>query len=93
MSYDLEVLAAMELNAAEGLPGSGWIQSGDAWVVRGKAWQIVVGAPQRLEPEDIPEEAGRIVAGLAWRVEINVEPVSAMPRPGIPRPRTAPLRR
>ncbi len=77
MSYDFEVLAAVAPELPGHLPGSGWVRSGDTWAVGGNAWQIVVGAPQPLEPEDVPEEASRIVAGLAWRVEINVEPISA----------------
>jgi hypothetical protein len=79
VSYDIRVWTSEEPVLAEALPPkAGWKRQGSQWVASGRAWQVVTGATAAAcDWEDIPEEADQLMPGLAWLVEINVEPISA----------------
>jgi len=73
MSYDLQVWSVKPLSP-EAFPNPGlWQRESAAWTHARKNWQIVVSASDRVEPEDIPEEISKLLPGIEWLTNLNLE--------------------
>jgi hypothetical protein len=78
MSYDLRVWGRrLESIASCFTAKDGWTTEAGRSVRDGGSWQIVVDAPQAVEPEDLPEGASELLPGLVSLTELTLEPLSA----------------
>src|SRR5215469_1552656 len=78
MSYDLNVWGRRLQSIAPCFAAKdGWTTNAGTWVRSGGTWQIVVEAPQAIEPEDLPEGASELLPGLLSLTALTLEPLSA----------------
>ena len=78
MSHDLRVWGRKLSDVGDLLSAArGWVERDGFWVLEGRSWQIVVCAPQAVEPEDVPPGAAELLPGLSSLVELSLEPISA----------------
>lgn len=78
MSYDVRVWGRKTSAVGDLLSAArGWVERGGFWVLVGRSWQIVVCAPQAVEPEDVPPGAAELLPGLSSLVELSLEPITA----------------
>lgn len=73
MSYDLQVWSVRPFNADAFPDPEMWHKGTAAWTHARKSWQIVVSAPDHVEPEDIPEEINKLLPGIEWLTSLNLE--------------------
>jgi hypothetical protein len=75
MSYDLEIWTAREPAIPAALPTPcKWARQDGIWVHSGNGWQLVVDDPIGLDAEDVPEQVGSVLPGLAYLTRIALEP-------------------
>lgn len=73
MSYDLQVWSVRPFDhSAFGRPEI-WQRSSGASVHARKNWQIVVSASDRVLPEDVPNEVSKVLPGIEWLTNLNLE--------------------
>lgn len=78
MSYDLQVWSVAPVPLPDALPQrASWQRHHDAWTLEGRGWQLLIGASQRVFPEDIPGEVARQLPGIAYLTELNLSPITA----------------
>ena len=78
MSYDLQVWSVAPVPLPDALPQrASWQRHQDAWTLEGRGWQLLIGASQRVFPEDIPGEVARQLPGIAYLIELNLSPITA----------------
>jgi hypothetical protein len=54
-----------------------WTLHGQSLTHERRGWQIVISAPIRVLPEDVPEEIARVLSGIGYRTELNLSPIDA----------------
>lgn len=73
MSYDLQVWSVRPAQPeALGKPDI-WQRETRAWTHEEKKWQLVVSSSDRVEPEDVPEEAASLLPGIEYLTHLNLE--------------------
>jgi len=73
MSYDLQVWSALPIHRDAFCEPESWEQGPSCWTHARRNWQIVVSASDRVQPEDVPEEVSRLLPGIEWLTNLNVE--------------------
>jgi hypothetical protein len=73
MSYDLQVWSVRPLHPDAFRDTVKWQKESSAWIHARKNWQIVVSASDRVEPGDIPEEISKLLPGIEWLTNLNLE--------------------
>src|SRR5581483_541379 len=73
MSYDLQVWSVRALQPDAFRQPELWERGASAWTHARKNWQIVISASDRVEPEDIPEEVSKLLPGIEWLTNLNLE--------------------
>jgi len=75
MSYDLEVWSAEEVAIPAALPApEKWVIQDGISTYSGKGWQVVVDNPISVDAEDLPEQVGSLLPGIAYLTRIALEP-------------------
>lgn len=77
MSYDLQVWTTTRPVLPGCLPDGDWSQSESSWTHGARSWQLILQRPLAIDLEDMPEEVGRSLPGLAFLTELHLEPASA----------------
>ena len=78
MSYDIQIWSVHAVSPSSVLSEADkWHQEGNSWVSATRNWQIVVSASAQVFPEDVPEELARMLPGIGYLTELNLEPISA----------------
>jgi len=79
MSYDLEIWATRTPeNLRSVVPdGDRWVARGESLVLDGGSWQIVLGGPEKVEDEDVPDNVRSALPGIRWLYPLNLEPLAA----------------
>lgn len=81
MSYDVEIWSAKPIPLPEALPEvEKWKPQCGAWVYSSRDWQLVVNPPLSVLPEDVPEDAGKLVPGIGYKTDLSLEPTDAPDR-------------
>jgi hypothetical protein len=73
MSYDLQVWSVRPLRPEAFRQPGIWQKEPVSWTHARKNWQIVVSASDRVELEDVPEEVGKLLPGIEWLTNLNLE--------------------
>lgn len=73
MSYDLQIWSVKPLQPESFRQPEMWERGPAAWTHARKNWQIVVSVSDRVEPEDIPEEISKLLPGIEWLTNVNLE--------------------
>jgi hypothetical protein len=73
MSYDLQVWSVRPLQSDTFRRPELWERGPSAWTHARKNWQLVVSASDRVEPEDVPEEISKLLPGIEWLTNLNLE--------------------
>ena len=73
MSYDLQIWSVRPLHHDAFRHPEMWRKQPAAWTLERKNWQIVVSSSDRVEPDDIPEDVGKMLPGIEWLTNINLE--------------------
>ena len=73
MSYDLQVWSVRPLGGDSFSHPELWEPSSSAWTHSRKSWQIVVSSSDKVEPEDIPEDVIKLLPGIEWLTNLNLE--------------------
>jgi hypothetical protein len=73
MSYDLQVWSVRALQPDAFRQPELWERGASSWTHARKNWQIVISASDRVEPEDIPEEVSKLLPGIEWLTNLNLE--------------------
>jgi hypothetical protein len=73
MSYDIQVWSVRPFEVHALRKPELWQQESASWVHAGKNWQIVISASDRVQPEDIPEEITKLLPGIEWLTNLNLE--------------------
>ena len=73
MSYDLQVWSVRPAKSDAFRDPELWQAEAGSWTYARKNWQIVISASDRVEPEDIPEEIGKLLPGIEWLTNLNLE--------------------
>jgi hypothetical protein len=78
VSYDIQIWSVDPIPLPDALPDvEKWQQEGGAWVRASKDWQIVIGSSVKVLFEDVPEDVARVVPGISYLAELNLEPIGA----------------
>lgn len=78
MSYDLEIWSSREAATPDALPSPDeWLRQDGIWVRSGGSWQVVVDDPAGVDAEDVPEQIGAQLPGIAYLTRMSVEPIHA----------------
>lgn len=81
MSYDLNIWSVNPVRFPDSLPVIGnWSFVDDQAYYDGGSWLIAIGASQRVENDDIPEQVVPLLAGVQHLTELNLEPIDAPER-------------
>jgi hypothetical protein len=73
MSYDLQIWSVHSLNSPCFAHPEQWQQEAAGWTYSKTNWQIVVGASNKVLPEDVPDEVAKLIPGIRHLIEINLE--------------------
>jgi len=73
MSYDLRIWSTHEPRLDDLVGAS----DGSQPVEQGRGWLINATGPLRVEPEDVPREIAETLPGIAYLVELTLEPIGA----------------
>jgi len=73
MSYDFQVWSVKPLTADAFPKPEMWRRESTAWTHSRESWQIVVFPSNHVEPEDIPEEIRKLLPGIKWLTNLNLE--------------------
>jgi len=73
MSYDLQVWSIRPLQQNAFRHPEMWQKHPASWALERKNWQIVVSSSDRVEAEDIPDEINRLLPGIEWQTNLNLE--------------------
>jgi hypothetical protein len=73
MSYDIQVWSVRPLEPEALRKPELWRKESAAWVHARKNWQIVISQADRVQPEDIPEEISKLLPGIEWLTNLNLE--------------------
>ena len=73
MSYDLQVWSVRPFQPHVFRQFESWERGPSCWSHARKNWQIVVSASDTVEPEDIPEEVSKLLPGIEWLTNLNLE--------------------
>ena len=73
MSYDLQVWSVRPLQPHAFSQPQMWEKGPKAWTHARKNWQIVVSTSDRAEPEDVPDEISKLLPGIEWLTNLNLE--------------------
>lgn len=75
MSYDLETWSVHTEQLPKVLPSPDrWMKKDGTWVLPGRGWQIVVDEPVGVDPEEVSEEIGALLPGIAYLTRVSLEP-------------------
>src|SRR5688572_28044073 len=79
MSYDLDIWTTRTPeNLRSVVPdGDRWVARGESLVLDGWSWQIVLGGPEKVEDEDVPDYFRTALPGSRWLYSHNLEPLAA----------------
>jgi hypothetical protein len=78
MSYDLQVWSAAQPDFKQFAANQdGWTAPEGSLTYVTTSWQIVAGPTSSVEEEDIPEEIHRVLPGIRYLTELNLEPIHA----------------
>ena len=67
MSYDLNVYGTTDGDIASVLTeADGWEADEDSWTLSKRSWQIIVSFPERVEFDEIPDEARDLRPGTLF---------------------------
>lgn len=73
MSIDLQIWAATPVNSNCFGDRSKWESRQLGWSRISQNWQILVSRSYRVEPEDVPEDINRLLPGIRWMTNLNLE--------------------
>jgi len=73
MSYDLQVWSVRPLRENTFQDRESWARESALWSHVRKNWQIVISASDRVEPEDIPEDVTKLLPGIEYLTNLNLE--------------------
>src|SRR5215469_7308248 len=73
MSYDIQVWSVGPLQRDAFRQPEMWKEQPSSWTIERKNWQIVVSSSDRVEPEDVPEEINKLLPGIEWLTNLNLE--------------------
>lgn len=73
MSYDLQVWSVRPHQQDAFRQPELWELGPSAWSHTRKSWQIVISASDTVEPEDVPEEVNKLLPGIEWLTNLNLE--------------------
>jgi hypothetical protein len=73
MSYDLQIWSVRSLNSPCFSHPEQWLREAAGWVYSKTNWQIVVGASDKVLPEDVPDEVAKLIPGIRYLIEVNLE--------------------
>jgi hypothetical protein len=73
MSYDLQVWSVKPFQRSAFRQPETWQEEFSAWTHARKNWQIVVSASDRVVPEDVPEDISKLLPGIEWLTNLNLE--------------------
>jgi hypothetical protein len=74
MSCDFKIYTVKEQNYADLIENFKVILNNDGFILPLKKLQIVVSNPVTIEDEDIPHEVCRLLPGIQYLIECNLEP-------------------
>lgn len=74
MSYDLKIYTVKEQNYADLIENFKVVLNNDGFILPLRKSQIVVSNPVTIEDEDIPHEVSRVLPGIQYLIECNLEP-------------------
>ena len=78
MSYEIEIWCTQTVPLpADLLSSEQWLRQKGIWVRRGRGWHIVIDDAISVDPEDVPEQIGALLPGIAHLIRISVEPSHA----------------
>jgi len=73
MSYDLQVWSVKPFQQNAFRQPEMWQKESGAWTHAHKNWQIVVSASDRVVPEDVPDDVSKLLPGIEWLTNLNLE--------------------
>ena len=80
MSIDVELWTREDGELAPLLPHrDAWESFDGEFQFDGDGWLLSVSSPERADPTDVPAELEALVGGLAYRIDLTVEPSGAPP--------------
>lgn len=78
MSYDLQVWSVSPVSLPGELPQNvSWFEENGHWFHQESRWQVAVGPPDRVLPEDVPDEVQPCLPSISYLTELNLSPIAA----------------
>jgi hypothetical protein len=81
VSLDLEVYAPQPASLDQlrtKLPeAESWEQSPDVLAYEGDGWQVLVGEPEEVGADEVPDDLAAILPGVRYRIPLTLEPIGA----------------